>query len=86
MDENEAERRDLLRNRKVPDNDARGDGINDGADVIVAVVVVDAAAVAAVTVVVAGITSPRWKRYIRSEPKGDNTLRKGFTEINLPDR
>lgn len=79
-DENEAARRDLLRNRKVPD-DACGDEINGGADVIVAVVVA-----AAVVTVLAGITSPRWKCYIRSGPKGDNTPRKGFAEINLPDR
>lgn len=79
--------RDLLRNRKVP-GDACGDEIN-GADVIVAVVVVVVvfvAAAAIVTVIVASITSPRWKCYIRSGPKGDNTPRKGFAEINLPDR
>lgn len=81
--------RDLLRNRKVPD-DACGDEINGGADVIVAVVVVvvvaAVAVAAAVAVVVAGITSPGWKCYIRSGPEGDNTPRTGFTEINLPDR
>lgn len=74
--------RDLLRNRKVPD-DACGDEINGGADVIVVVV---AAVAAAVAVVVASITSPSWKCYIRSGPEGDNTPRTGFTEINLPDR
>lgn len=60
--------RDLLRNRKVPD-DACGDEINGGADVIVAVVVVVVAVAAAVAVVVAGITSPSWKCYIRSGPE-----------------
>lgn len=66
--------RDLLRNRKVL---ACGDEINGSAHVIVAVVVVVVVAIVAIVAVVAGITSLRWKCYIRLGPKGDNTPRKG---------
>jgi len=58
MGENE-QHRDLLRNRKVPD-DACGNEINGRADVIVAVVAVVVVATA-VIVVITGITSRRWK-------------------------
>lgn len=75
-----------MRNQKIT-SDVYDNEINGNANIIVvdAAVVVGVVAVAIVFVlivvglfvVIASITLPGWKCYIRCGPKGDNTARKG---------